>query len=211
MRRSPEISVLVATYNQGRFLKGCLESLLSQSLHPSVYEVLVVDDGSTASTAQLLSGYRDRVHSIHLKAHRGLAAACNVGLERARGRFLVRVDSDDRLDPRALFQLLQATRGDGENVILLPDHWEVRGKVRRRVSPDVKDVFSWLAAGVLMPLEQVRRAGGYRPLFWEEVDLYLRLLERGVRPARLPKPLPRPPIRRSGSNTSPSRIQAVSV
>ena len=189
MKRRPLVSVVVATRNQGRFLRRCLRSLTSQSLPREVYEIIVIDDGSTDSTRDVLCDYRDRVEAIHLKRHRGLAAACSAGLTRARGQFIVRVDSDDWLDLDALSLELDAFNSRTAVDIFLPDYWEVSAgrSIRRR--PNLRNVFSWVAAGPMMRLQAVTRAGGYRPFFWEEYDLYLRLLKAGARPGRLPVPL----------------------
>jgi len=189
MKWRPVVSVVVATHNQGRFLGRCLGSLTSQSLPRQCYEVIVIDDGSTDSTREVLGRHRDRIVAIHLKRHRGLAAACNEGLERAQGQFIVRVDSDDWLDRDALSLELDAFNCQDSADIFLPDYWEVSGKRSVRRRPNPRNVFSWLAAGPMMRRQVVRRAGGYRPFFWEEYDLYLRLLKTGARPRRLPVPL----------------------
>ena len=189
MRGHPWVSVVVATRNQGRFLKRCLDSLLLQSLERRRYEILVVNDGSTDSTRAILEGYGGLIVPIHLKRHRGLAAACNEGLERACGEYFVRVDSDDWLDQEALAEELKACESRDDSGFLLPDYWEVRAGGRVRKRPDLTNVYSWIAAGSLMRRAEVQRLGGYRPLFWEEADLYLRLLEAGSRPVHLPVPV----------------------
>lgn len=189
MTRRPLVSVVVATRNQALFLRRCLRSLVGQSLPRQAYEIIVVDDASTDSTRTVLDTYRGEVVGVRLPRHRGLPAACNEGLRRARGQFVARVDSDDWLDRDALsLELAAFGRRDGVDIVL-PDYWEVRGggSVRRRQDP--RNVFSWIAAGPMMRLSVVRRAGGYRPLFWEEYDLYLRLLRGGARPRRVARPL----------------------
>ena len=185
----PEVSVILATRNHEAFLPQCVESLLKQTLPRSQYEVVVVNDDSTDGTAHVLARYGRALVTVQLPQHAGLARACNEGLHRARGEFVMRVDSDDWLEPDALEQAVAAMRQHPETDILLADYWAERPRGRARIQMDARNVFSWTAAGVLMRTRMLRDAGGYRPLFWEESDLYLRLLSRGARAMRLARPL----------------------
>jgi glycosyltransferase involved in cell wall biosynthesis len=95
----PKVSVIVAAYNQERFIGRCLRSLLHQTPPASGYEIIVVDDGSTDRTAFALSLFTDRFDSpvqvISNERNLGLPASLNRGIRAARAPFVVRVDSDD--------------------------------------------------------------------------------------------------------------------
>jgi glycosyltransferase involved in cell wall biosynthesis len=91
------VSVVIPCYNQARFLGRAIESALAQTL-PGV-EVVVVDDGSTDDTATI-AGRFDGV-TCHRQNNRGVAAARNTGLARARGDFVIFLDADDELLPDA--------------------------------------------------------------------------------------------------------------
>jgi|GEM_PF-4827205 len=93
------VSVVVPTYNYGHFLPQALESVLSQM--DVDLEVIIVDDGSTDDTSEVITDYSDLVLTIR-QDHRGLSAARNTGLTVARGEFLVFLDSDDILGPGVL-------------------------------------------------------------------------------------------------------------
>jgi glycosyltransferase involved in cell wall biosynthesis len=92
------VSVIIPCYNQARFLGEAIESVLSQS-YPH-FEVVVVDDGSTDNTSEVASHYPG-VRCIR-QENLGLAGARNTGIRHSRGSYLVFLDSDDRLLPRAL-------------------------------------------------------------------------------------------------------------
>lgn len=96
---NPKVSVVVAAYNQERFIGRCLRSLLHQTLPASSYEIIVVDDGSTDRTAYALSLFTDRFDSpvqvIDNERNLGLPASLNRGIAAARAPYVVRVDSDD--------------------------------------------------------------------------------------------------------------------
>src|SRR4051794_21510941 len=99
MSRPPDpalITVLINNYNYAAYLGQAVDSALAQN-HPRV-EVLVVDDGSTDGSRDVLAGYGDRIRTV-LQANAGQAAAMNRGLAEARGDILLTLDSDDTLDP----------------------------------------------------------------------------------------------------------------
>jgi len=92
------VDVVVTNHNYGRFLAEAIESACAQS-HPDVH-VVVVDDGSTDDSREVLRGFEDRVEVV-LKEQGGQASALNAGLERCRGEVLLVLDADDVLRPQA--------------------------------------------------------------------------------------------------------------
>jgi len=96
---APKVSVIVAVFNQERFIGRCLRSLLHQTMTHDDYEVIVINDGSTDRTAYALSlfcGPGDSVvRIITNETNEGLPAAINSGIRSARAPYVVRVDSDD--------------------------------------------------------------------------------------------------------------------
>jgi glycosyltransferase involved in cell wall biosynthesis len=94
----PPVDVVVTNHNYGRFLAEAIESACSQT-HPEV-RVVVVDDGSTDGSREVLRGFEDRVEVV-LKEQGGQASALNAGIERCRGEVLLFLDADDVLRPHA--------------------------------------------------------------------------------------------------------------
>lgn len=93
------VSIIIPSYNNARYIVQAVESALAQT-HPAV-EVIVVDDGSTDATQQILAPYRSRIACLH-QTNRGPAAARNAGLRIARGAYLLFLDSDDLLVPTSV-------------------------------------------------------------------------------------------------------------
>ena len=91
------ISVIIPCYRQGRFLADAIESVLRQTY--SHFELIVVDDGSPDETCEVARGY-SQVKYLR-KPNGGAATARNAGLRQSHGDFLVFLDADDRLVPRA--------------------------------------------------------------------------------------------------------------
>lgn len=91
----PEISIIVPVYNVERYLKSCIESILSQSYGD--FELLLIDDGSTDKSGEICDEYKEldsRVHVYH-KENGGVCSARNIGLDNATGNFYLLCDSDD--------------------------------------------------------------------------------------------------------------------
>lgn len=90
-------SVIIPTYNRSNILKRTLTALLEQSLSPAVFEVIVIDDGSTDGTRQVVRSLVDTEHaSLEYKRqnNRGAGAARNRGIEMAQGEYVLFIDDD---------------------------------------------------------------------------------------------------------------------
>jgi len=99
-------SIVIPTYNYAHYLARALESAMAQPGQD--YEIIVVDDGSTDRTAQLLASYKNndaRELRYCFQSHRGLGAARNHGVRLSAGAYLVFLDADDALLPEALERL----------------------------------------------------------------------------------------------------------
>lgn len=99
------VSVIIPTYNYGRFLPDAIDSALRQSGPNLAVEVVVVDDGSTDDSAEIAARYGDRVRYIYQK-NAGLSAGRNTGMREASHDLVVFLDADDMLVPGALASLL---------------------------------------------------------------------------------------------------------
>jgi glycosyltransferase involved in cell wall biosynthesis len=97
--KSPHVSVIIPTYNSALYLLQAIDSVLAQTYQD--FEIIVVNDGSTDATAQVLTRYSDRVCTIH-QVNKGLAGARNTGIQNARGEYLAFLDADDVFLPHKL-------------------------------------------------------------------------------------------------------------
>ena len=107
--RKGELDIIIPAYNAERYLRECMDSVLGQDTRYS-FRVIVIDDGSTDATAEILDEYaaRDsRVHVVH-QENRGHSGARNAGLEMADAELIMFLDSDDVLFPDAVEQLAGA-------------------------------------------------------------------------------------------------------
>jgi GT2 family glycosyltransferase len=103
LARHPKVSVVVASYNGDRTLGTCLDSL--EKLNYPDYEIILVDDGSTDTIAQIAS-HHPRVRFIRHDRNRGLSAARNAGIAVAQGEIVAFTDADCRADEDWLYYLV---------------------------------------------------------------------------------------------------------
>ena len=106
----PIISIIVPAYNAERFLSDMLESIISQSF--TDFEVIVVNDGSTDKTGNILAYYetKDKRVRVISKSNEGVSNARNTALMHAKGEYVYFADADDLLMPNTLLTLLNAAK-----------------------------------------------------------------------------------------------------
>jgi glycosyltransferase involved in cell wall biosynthesis len=107
-----ELSILMPAYNEEATVARAIERLLESDVGTDAWELVVVDDGSTDRTAEILdvADWPDRVRVIHARPNGGKGAAVRRALEEARGRFSVILDADLEYDPNDLADLLRPVR-----------------------------------------------------------------------------------------------------
>lgn len=168
----------MATRNQAAYLRQAMESVFAQTLPAGQIEFIVVNDGSTDETSRILDECEEPFIRIE-RDNRGLARSCNEALERAKGRYVARLDSDDLATEDWLASLIPALDSHPEAVCAIPDRYELRGQIRTLVEIDLENIYTFEACGTLFLTSALRAVGGYHLFFWEEYDLYLRLKDRG--------------------------------
>jgi len=107
----PQVSVLIDTYNHERFIEQAVRSVLDQDFPTDAMEVIVVDDGSTDRTPEVVRGFEPRVRLIH-KPNGGQASAFNAGIPETRGEFVAFLDGDDWWAKTKLRTVLKAFATD---------------------------------------------------------------------------------------------------
>jgi len=115
MEKDVIISVIVAVYNAEKYLRQCLDSILSQQLEE--IEILCVDDASTDCSADILDEYKKKDKRITIITHdenKGIARTRNDALKIARGKYIAFVDSDDFISDDALYKVKRCFDTDEE-------------------------------------------------------------------------------------------------
>lgn len=175
--KAPLVSVIVAAYNQEKFIGRCLRSLLHQTMPNDNYEIIVVNDGSTDRTAYALELFHDAIFPLSNEHNIGLPASLNRAIDHARGEYIVRVDSDDYVNANFLnflhFYLDQNTYVDAVacDYLLVNDAEEVIERANCMEKP--------IACGIMFRKQQIIDLGLYDKNFrcHEDQDLRIRFLK----------------------------------
>jgi glycosyltransferase involved in cell wall biosynthesis len=147
----PLVSVIITNHNYARYLPDAVESALAQT-HPRT-EVVVVDDGSTDGSRELLERWRHRA-AVLLQENAGQAAALNAGFAASRGDLILFLDADDALEPHAAASLAAAWRPGAARVHAPVQLMDGQGRLTGGRLPSDP-----LPSGDLRPL--VLAVGGY--------------------------------------------------
>ena len=105
------VSVVIPTYNYGKFIAEAIESLLSQTVLPG--EIVVVDDGSADNTGAVVKWFGDRVRYVR-QENRGVSEARNRGVAETTGELVAFLDADDTWEPTKLEKQVERFAADGE-------------------------------------------------------------------------------------------------
>jgi glycosyltransferase involved in cell wall biosynthesis len=126
-RKQPLVSVIIPTYNRGWILTEAIDSVLGQDFQN--YELIVVDDGSTDDTREILDTYRGDI-IVLWQTNKGVSAARNRGIAQAGGQLLAFLDSDDLWLPRKLSRQVDFFKSHPDAVINQTEEIWIRNDVR---------------------------------------------------------------------------------
>lgn len=212
----PDITVLVPVHNGEDYLETALTSILGQSF--SDFELLVINDGSTDRTQEIIEAVKDqRVRCVRHEHNRGLIEVLNEGLGIAEGKYIARMDADDVCHPQRLefqhrFLEVHADIGVVGTAVQVIDHERRPGPIYR--FPEQHDVIVWALSflcpmvhpSIMMRRDLVLSAGGYAPsaLHAEDYDLWERLSHR-TRFANLPQAFLS--LRKHGSSVTATEME----
>lgn len=185
----PTVSVVMPVYNQKEYVTAAIDSILAQSF--TDFEFVIVDDGSTDGTTAILDRIDDsRVTLVHSK-HAGFLKALTLGVQKARGRWIARMDSDDISHPERLRRQIDFLEGNSECLFV--------GSIYGLITPNQKylaprETFDWkflqpsditfasclfADPSVVFDRGSALEAGLYDSDFENEKPLWYKLLSRG--------------------------------
>jgi glycosyltransferase involved in cell wall biosynthesis len=193
----PLISIVTPSYNHAAYLEETILSVLEHDYEPIEY--IVVDDGSTDSSVELIERYADRLAWWTRQENRGQAAALNRGFARSSGEYMGFLNSDDTLLPGAVTALVDGFAGDEDVLLVYGDavtvengrpigrlragDWDPRAIARTGTNPVPQQGSLWRrrAWELAGPFDE-------QSFFWFELEFLIRLSAHG-RARRLDRPL----------------------
>jgi glycosyltransferase involved in cell wall biosynthesis len=194
----------MTVYNTETYLRQAVDSILAQTF--SDFELIVIDDGSSDGSTDILKDYAARDSRVRLtsRPNTGIVRAANEGVAQARGKYLARMDSDDAAVPERFGKQVDYLDAHGECVLLgsrvmvMDPYGSPVSQSAQKLTHEEIDRELLTSGGgwavvqpsAMMRTEAVRAVGGYRGSvnMSEDHDLFLRLAERG-KVANLAEPL----------------------
>jgi glycosyltransferase involved in cell wall biosynthesis len=163
----PTVTVIIPAFNAGKYLGEALDSLLCQTLPPS--QIIVVDDGSTDQTPDVLQSYRTSIVAVR-QENNGAGAARNNGLRRATGQYVAFLDADDVSAPERLQRQATSLQARPDAVACFTGFWtfDVSRRLGEFPMSDLPaDSLDFLGqcqfGGLSLMFDRARTAGLYFP------------------------------------------------
>lgn len=195
---TPQVSVIIPAYNGDRYIVQAVESVLSQTF--TDLEIIVVDDGSTDLTHQVLEPYLDRIHYFY-QENQGVAVARNRGIKEAKGDLIAFLDQDDFFFPDKLAAQVALFRSS-PSLGIVNSGWRLVNEQGNTIS-DIEpwqyfpklDLETWIVQMPVLPSAMMfsrkwlELAGGFNSEFdsVDDSDLVIRLTVLGCEAAWLPQ------------------------
>lgn len=196
MTKNPKISCIMPAYNAGKYLKVAIDSILSQTFND--FELIIINDGSSDNTEDIILSYNDsRIVYIKNERNLKLMKTLNKGIDKAKGEFISRMDSDDQAHPSLFERELQEfeKHPDAGIVNILTNHMSEDGLHIRpnrqyfKISPEVCSVVCIHAnmishPGVMVKGDLMRKyhyADDEKYLHFEDSELWCRMFADGVK------------------------------
>ena len=174
---SPQISIIIPTYNHELYIGRCIRSLLKQSIPINEFEIIVINDNSIDNTKNILEAFKDEIRYFENSKNLGLAFSLNFGIKKARGQFIIRVDSDDYVHWDYLKILSMHLQMNHDYDAVACDYFivdEKQNELERLNSLDAP-----IGCGIMFRLKDLIKVGLYDENFRinEEKDLRIRFLK----------------------------------
>jgi glycosyltransferase involved in cell wall biosynthesis len=203
-----DFSVVLPTYNRADVLAACLQALDAQSISSHRFEVIVVDDGSTDATAGLCSNHNPR-HEFHYLTQQngGAGAARRLGVEHARGKYLLLINDDTIASSDLLARHLAAHRSQSRSNLAVLGSFNYPESAKKRaltwflrcqpflfpqadMKPGIYTNHSFfITCNISVCRDAVLAAGNFDPAFrvGEDTELGIRLIQKGLKILYVPE------------------------
>jgi len=186
MKILPLVSVIMCCYNEQRYIRESIESVLAQTYND--FEFIIWNDGSTDKTEEIIKSYNDPRIRYYYHKNTGLGEALRLACQEANGRYIARIDCDDICMPERFEKQVLFLENHPDYVLCSSGVYyiDAEGKVFGRRFPALKDkdirrrITAITHPATMFRTESYRKAGGYYPLrSAQDRILWSRLLQQG--------------------------------
>lgn len=207
----PTVSIVITNFNREIYLPRAIRSCLDQILFsPITFEIIVVDDGSSDNSLELLNMFSGQIKVVKHEFNKGVAAASNSGIRAAAGEYIIRLDADDFLNRFSIYTLAQILIENPKIGFVYSDHFRVdeNGYKQEKITLDTDEKIYDHGAGIMFRREVFDKVGPYDEGLTncEDFDFFARVMS-SYKGFYLPLPLYRYYIHGENISLSQDRIK----
>ena len=200
---SIKVSICIPSYNRAKYLGRCLRSIIDQSFPRKYYEIILVDDGSTDDTSSIVKAFQDEIIFIKNKKRLGLPKSLNKGINISKGKYFLRLDSDDYVNKDFIYFLYKFIEHNKEYNAASCDYFVVDNleKVIKKVNCEKFPI----GCGIIFKTDDLKKVGKYNEKIkiFEDKDLIEKLKKINFKIIRVAIPLYR--YRKHSSNLTKNK------
>lgn len=188
--KEPEVTVLMAVYNDGKYIKKAVQSILDQTFKN--FEFLIIDDGSTDDSIEIIKTFNDpRIRLVSNKENIGLTRTLNRGLSLARSPYIARMDADDISSPTRLQEQVDFFKKNPSYGLVGTSYRYIDEEGRQinetklpctnhEIKKALLETNQFAHASVMFTAKAIETVGPYREFFTysQDFDLFLRISEK---------------------------------
>lgn len=169
-----KVSIIIRAYNSERTIRKAVDSVLNQDFPKKHFEVIVINDGSTDKTLEILKTYGKQIRLINQK-NQGAILAANKGFRLAKGKYLICLDADDYFSKNLLKKMTAVLDKNSELNFVYCNYYEKlkNGRVRLK---EVKNIFQTLACTTMYRKKDLAKIGFWKKIKLPEYDALLKTL-----------------------------------
>ena len=177
-----KITIIICNFNNEKFIKKCLFSVINQKKNKNSYNIIFVDDKSVDKSLLIAKKILKKFENsliIENKSNLGLIKSCNKAIKNCRTDYFIRVDSDDYISKYLIFYF-EKTLKEKKYDLISCKRVNFKNKKMKKINISEKniDLFKLVSCGVALKTKKVKDIGMYKNMLWEEYDLYLRYLKK---------------------------------
>jgi len=167
-----DISIIIINNNRENFIERSLRSCIDQIVFNKKFEIIFIDDGSTDNSYKIAKKFISSIKLYRLKKNMGISYASNFALKKSKGKFFIRVDSDDFINKNTINHLHDIISYNEDFAFVYCDHYRVDefGYKEKVVKLKNKNILKNHGAGVMFNKKKFISYGGYNPKLKEAED-----------------------------------------
>tara|TARA_R110000822_G_scaffold22617_1_gene70698 strand:+ start:9716 stop:10384 length:669 start_codon:yes stop_codon:yes gene_type:complete len=179
---SKKISIIITCYNLERYITRAINSCLNQNFDQSLFEVIVVDDGSQDNSwdaISLFGNMDDILKPIKLDENKGVSYASNIALSVCTGEYVMKVDGDDFINSNMIMVMCQVLDHNPELGFVYCDHIVITDDQHRTMRINTLEKLLDHGAGIMFRTDYIKALGGWNENVKtrDDMDLLLRYLK----------------------------------